>query len=52
MATTTSTLTVRFKACGKSAAHDEVTLNLANGQIVGAPVEAERAAADEGTGGR
>jgi 3',5'-cyclic AMP phosphodiesterase CpdA len=52
MATTTSTLTVRFKACGKSAAHDEVTLNLANGQIVGAPVEAERAAADEGAGGR
>jgi 3',5'-cyclic AMP phosphodiesterase CpdA len=37
MAKTTSTLTVRFKACGKSTATDKVTLNLANGQIVGAP---------------
>jgi hypothetical protein len=37
MATTTKTLTVRFSASGKETPHDEVTLDLASGQIVGAP---------------
>src|SRR5256714_283506 len=37
MATTASTLTVRFRSCGKKPLTDEVTLTLADGQIVGAP---------------
>jgi hypothetical protein len=37
MATTASTLTVRFKSCGEKPLTDEVKLTLADGQIVGAP---------------
>jgi hypothetical protein len=39
MAKTTATLTVRFKACGKTSTTDEVTLNLADGQLVPPPAK-------------